>query len=1374
MRILRIGIKALCAVVAIVALAVGAALLLLQTERGRQIACGWLLGVVNDSIPGRIEVDRCVALSPARLSLDGASVRDPGSRVVLTVDRIEAEPRLSALLTGTIELERARADRPLLRLVDHGDELAIVSAFVPSTDTDDEDESDVGIALVFGLIEVTDGRLADLPDGRSIEDIQVKTSLTWIEDVVLEVQDVGGELVQDGEPVVQLRDGTGSLRFGDRAEIDARALVRGRGLTGKLDARFEGSSEAFSIDATATTLGGRIDARATNASGEVEAHLEATNLHLGDAIAQARGTVGGQLEATLGFSDPALDLDSLEQIEADASFEVTSLSLQEVRADSCEVRARIEGTFPAPHLHVSIDANQIESRGETVERLALVIEGEGGRYRARGRAPLPNGWLVGIDVDSGVDWPRVVLDGEVSLARAPLSPLTAELSGLVFRASESISADSVTLIGQGIDLVARGRYALDGATDVSFRLRTLDLDRLSRALDLPQRMEGDLHGSGHVRGTPTRPELRAGFRLDSGSVEGVSIESLETRILYDTNAGAAETQLSAVLEKQGELSFRARAALSAAKDPTVALARARYDAQLMLEALPVGSFGRLIDGFPSAEGTISAEMTARGEVEELDFQVAAHGHEISTGSFSATDVYLEATLDDGKGNARLEAASREGTTAVVTAAAHVILPELAGEGATAVLSRPWELTLHVPEQPLVALPIEIRTPTSARGSIDARASGDSASIRADVEVDVRFPTDEATSDEPRRACERQMPARVRMHAQLRDRSTEIEWLGYLAHEKVLRAYARAPTPIYEWIERGLPPRWPTVQARLDLEPVALGAVPILCRQATGELRAQLEATGLFDPAQQIKLRLESHGLAMGDASPVDAVVRAEANAARATAKVDLASNQRELLQLDARAPIALRQGAAPLGLGAGPVEVSADFDDAPLSLLLAPVPTVSRPEGRLDGHLTLTGEAQDPSTWALRGVIQLADASMTLRDPFLRLDQVDADLELETDRWVIRSLSAHDRDGRIAADGTIAISEWKPEEVALTLEANRYPLRREGIPMADLSGQIEVVGDLTADPRVLRMKLGKDVSLALPDELRYGVQSLTPHPFVIYEGEPGFDRSLSVEEALRKHTQGAPLEQDAKPLIVHVTSSEPFWVRRHDFAFQLGTDLEVHSEEDALRLQGEVELRRGFLVMLNKNFDLKSGTIQFTGATPIDPTVDLSATHRLRSGYVVTIDVEGRVSEPELTFSSDAPGANTNAEIVALLLGVSRHGPGDEQAEDQTRSVLAGLTAGLVGSLARRELGQYAPIIAVESEGTAETTRVRAGVTVGDLIPDEWQDVLLGVYVEGMLAGSEEGPRGGFLLELLFPHHLSTTTTYEQPDNWSLDLLWQP
>ncbi len=53
-----------------------------------------------------------------------------------------------------------------------------------------------------------------------------------------------------------------------------------------------------------------------------------------------------------------------------------------------------------------------------------------------------------------------------------------------------------------------------------------------------------------------------------------------------------------------------------------------------------------------------------------------------------------------------------------------------------------------------------------------------------------------------------------------------------------------------------------------------------------------------------------------------------------------------------------------------------------------------------------------------------------------------------------------------------------------------------------------------------------------------------------------------------------------------------------------------------------------------------------------------------------------------------------------------------------------------------------------------------------------------GVYVEGFVGteGEDGGQSttGGFLIELLFPRHLVGSGTYEEPNNWSLDLTWEP
>ncbi|HSN82736.1 MAG TPA: translocation/assembly module TamB domain-containing protein [Polyangiales bacterium] len=1372
---MRIRIWVLGVIAFVPVVVVGVLFVFTQTDRGRGLACDWIVDAVNRSIPGRIETRRCDSLGPSSLRLSDVTVRDPGGRAILTVQAVEAQPDWSALLTGKIGIERARAEAPSLRLVDYQDELAIVSAFAPPAETDAPEEDEGVVEVVLGVIEVADGTLTDLPEGLSLHEIRVRTSLAWRGFLTLDVARAEADARQQGEVVARLLDASSKMRFDGEAHVQARTVLEVRGNDAEVDGEFHGSPGGFSLSATVRALQGEIEIRAENDGARLDVRMKASELRLSSALSGARGVGTGELHTTFELSEPTPSLASIEHVEADLELAVSDLQISEIRARALTVDARVEGLLPTPEAHAVLEADGVEVQGNPVERLRLIVDGRSGRYDVIGSAPLPNGWIVGFDLSSKIDWPRIRVDGNASLANAPFSPLTATFSELIVQPGESISVASLRVSGRGVDLSARGRYGLEQASDLSFELASLDLGALGDALEIEREFEGELRGSGRFRGSIRKPELQVRLRAEDAVIDGVPVDSAQMTLDYTTRNQEAEASARIELADEGAVSIRANAKLERASRMETALRAARYDAHILIESLPLDTSSRVLDGFPTTKGTLSAELRARGELDALDVELAAYGRRVASGRLSPTDVFLEAKLDGRNAHARLEAATQRGSAIVGTANARLNLRQVVAEASmSSILDAPWELSLRIPEQRVSRLPVSVPAPTATRMSLDFRASGGSEPIRADFEADFRFPRGPSASESPRSPCPERRPARARATARLRSGRSELDIEGYVDHQRVLSGKATADTPVDAWIAKGLPTAWPSADGTVELDRVLLGAIPWVCEHAEGEVRGRLAATDLFAPSQQVSLRLHAHQLVLENETPVDVVLEAEANATRAVASADMGSKEGQLVRLDAHVPIRVREADKPLALGAGEARLSARFDRAPLSILLSAVPIVARPEGRVDGDLTVVGDARDPSSFEMRGSLQLADASMTLKDPFIRLDEVDADLEILPEQWVVRSLSVHDRDGRVEAEGTIDFSGWEPEQIALTLEAHDYPLRREGVPVASLRGQIEITGDLTADPRVLRLQLGKEVSLVLPDELHYGVQSLTQHPLVIYEGEPGFDRSLSVEAALEKHQQGAPQQEAGVPLIVHVTSSEPFWVRRPDFSVQLGVDVEMHGEEDRSWLQGEIELRRGFLVLLTKNFDVKSGSIRFTGSTPIDPTVDLRATHRMPSGYVVNVDVEGRVSAPELSFSTDAPGADTNAEIVALLLGVSRQGSGDQQAESQTRSVLAGLTAGLVGSLARRELGQYAPIIAIESQGTAETTRIRAGVTVGDLVPDAWQDVLLGVYVEGILAGAEQGPRGGFLLELLFPHYLSTTTTYEQPDNWSLDFLWQP
>ena len=112
---------------------------------------------------------------------------------------------------------------------------------------------------------------------------------------------------------------------------------------------------------------------------------------------------------------------------------------------------------------------------------------------------------------------------------------------------------------------------------------------------------------------------------------------------------------------------------------------------------------------------------------------------------------------------------------------------------------------------------------------------------------------------------------------------------------------------------------------------------------------------------------------------------------------------------------------------------------------------------------------------------------------------------------------------------------------------------------------------------------------------------------------------------------------------------------------------------------------------------------------------------------------------------------------------------------------MSALTAGLLATSARRELGAAAPIIMIEPGAQTGDGRIRAGFELDSLVPPVLRQLITGVYVEGIVAregsdqshGRESSTQAGVLLELYFPHQLFSTGQWGPGTTWSIDWGWQ-
>jgi translocation and assembly module TamB len=268
-----------------------------------------------------------------------------------------------------------------------------------------------------------------------------------------------------------------------------------------------------------------------------------------------------------------------------------------------------------------------------------------------------------------------------------------------------------------------------------------------------------------------------------------------------------------------------------------------------------------------------------------------------------------------------------------------------------------------------------------------------------------------------------------------------------------------------------------------------------------------------------------------------------------------------------------------------------------------------------------------------------------------------------------------------------------------------------------------------------------------------------------------------------------------------VDAAERFWVRRNDFATFVSVDLSVFYREPEMRIEGNVELSRGYFEVFGKRFEIDDGSIHFDGHQEIDPTIDIVATHQLQSqpGNTVTVKVSGRLSRLQVDFSSTVP-VSSQGEIVALLLtgssqasqGLGLDGSGSTQAAgEQAGDFVKGLALGILTLSLREEFGEFIPVLAVETASGSQGTRVRAGFNADQAIPDWLRPIVRGIYVEGFFtaqnndrnapntttttySNATQGQQVGFLMELQFPRNIVGAGTYAPQNNWGLDVTWQP
>jgi hypothetical protein len=123
---------------------------------------------------------------------------------------------------------------------------------------------------------------------------------------------------------------------------------------------------------------------------------------------------------------------------------------------------------------------------------------------------------------------------------------------------------------------------------------------------------------------------------------------------------------------------------------------------------------------------------------------------------------------------------------------------------------------------------------------------------------------------------------------------------------------------------------------------------------------------------------------------------------------------------------------------------------------------------------------------------------------------------------------------------------------------------------------------------------------------------------------------------------------DGIPMDLTVMAQDNIRIENSHMNLSLTARLQITGTTSVPGVLGSVTLGKGVIDLLLHEFDITSGTLNFTQPFEIDPSIEISA-ETVVQGETVRFRITGRASRPNLLLSSDS--GKSHAEIMTLLLG---------------------------------------------------------------------------------------------------------------------------
>lgn len=390
----------------------------------------------------------------------------------------------------------------------------------------------------------------------------------------------------------------------------------------------------------------------------------------------------------------------------------------------------------------------------------------------------------------------------------------------------------------------------------------------------------------------------------------------------------------------------------------------------------------------------------------------------------------------------------------------------------------------------------------------------------------------------------------------------------------------------------------------------------------------------------------------------------------AEVKASALQGERQVFRLGGTVPVdlALRGGTTRVVDRAMDVRVEADSMDA--ALVLSTLTFMENVEGVVFGDFHIGGPLNRP---APSGILTLREAAWSIEAVGVRHSRVTGSLTLNPDRSIDVALDGR-AGGTLAVRGQVILDPLTDPRLDLTIGLQGFEAVNRRDLTGVLSGELRLLGSYGA-PRVEGSLSVDQGTLFLEEFVRSAeVVDLTdPRIFQVVD-----------TTALSTHALLAGIRNPfLQNLRVDVDLSVPrdTWLRSEDMNVEIGGNLLVRYDRMSrdIVMVGELQALRGSYNVLGRRFDVRGGTVIFTGTPGVNPTLNIQAVSRIRrmdgEPLDVTASVQGTLTQLRVNLTSPDQGIVESDLVSYLIFGRPSH----ELATGQ-ETLIGGAAGSFVGA----------------------------------------------------------------------------------------------